>query len=143
VDLNNDNDFLDASEANYATGTLAAGAARLNLPQLPGTGTYKLRGRMLDLAGNEGSSATATFQVVATTTWDYGTADDALDWDVGTGNRGLQTGAVVLTHGLDLDTSPGTHPGGSPALVYDSAWRLNSPWREWLKATRARRRGRR
>jgi hypothetical protein len=41
----------------HATGTLVNGTATLKLPQLPATGTYTLDARVLDLAGNSGTSA--------------------------------------------------------------------------------------
>jgi RHS repeat-associated protein len=64
ADLNNDGDFLDAGEPNYATGTLAYGTAEVELPALA-LGTYAVRARALDLAGNTGTSPAVTVRVAA------------------------------------------------------------------------------
>jgi len=65
VDLNNDGDFTDPGETAYATGTLAGGIAAITLPSLP-EGTYRLRARVSDACGNEGTSNVATMVVDVT-----------------------------------------------------------------------------
>src|SRR5262249_13377244 len=84
VDLNNDGDYLDTSESSYTTGTLTDGAAVTTLPALSSTGTYRVRARVTDLAGNEGTSASSTFTVSAVTAYSVAealvrTSDPALD----------------------------------------------------------------
>jgi hypothetical protein len=64
VDLNNDGSF-SGGELGYATGNLADGQATIKLPSLSSTGTYRVRARVTDLAGNEGTSSAATFTVSA------------------------------------------------------------------------------
>jgi hypothetical protein len=53
VDTNNDGNFTDSGESGYATATLKDGAATITLPALSVTGTYPLRARVTDLAGNQ------------------------------------------------------------------------------------------
>ncbi|MFL5242523.1 MAG: SBBP repeat-containing protein [Gemmataceae bacterium] len=65
VDKNNDGDFLDAGESGYASGTLKDGTVSITLPTLPGTGTYPMRVRVTDLAGNQATSATQNIVVNA------------------------------------------------------------------------------
>src|SRR5262249_24516899 len=119
VDLNNDGDYLDTSESGYTTGTLTDGAAVITLPALSGTGTYRVRARVTDLAGNEGTSASSTFTVSAVTAFSVLSAlvrsSDPID-----GLSMQQLGNVQLAHALDLDRSPGSGQSGSPALVYNS-----------------------
>jgi hypothetical protein len=67
VDLNNDGDFTDAGETAFGSTTLSGGQARVALPLLPGLGTYRVRARIQDLAGNEGTSAVQTFTVTTAT----------------------------------------------------------------------------
>jgi RHS repeat-associated protein len=67
VDTNNDGNFTDAGETNYASGTLRNGFATIKLPTLPGTGTYGLQVRLTDLAGNQVTTTKQTFQVTAQT----------------------------------------------------------------------------
>ena len=47
---------------NYATGTLVNGSVTITLPTLPSIGTYTVDARVLDLAGNQGTSASVTFR---------------------------------------------------------------------------------
>jgi hypothetical protein len=63
VDKNNDGNFTDAGETGYATGNLTDGQVTIKLPALSTTGTYQVRARVTDLAGNEGTSATSSFTV--------------------------------------------------------------------------------
>ena len=63
VDLNNDGDFDDANETGYATVALTAGSGSVALPALPADGTYRVRARASDAAGNAGTSAAGTFLV--------------------------------------------------------------------------------
>src|SRR5262249_38256633 len=62
VDLNNDGDYLDASEANYASGNLDDGSGTADLPSLS-VGTYRLRARVSDASGNQGTSSSVTLVV--------------------------------------------------------------------------------
>jgi RHS repeat-associated protein len=120
VDLNNDTDYLDANEANYASATLTAGAALLPLPALASTGVYRLRARVTDPAGNEGVSADASFTVASATAYAVETAA-AVVRDPSEGMIGAQLGNVSVSHKLDLDRSPGSKQAGNPELVYDSS----------------------
>lgn len=66
IDLNDDNDFLDAGEAGYAVGTVNSGKATFSPTTPLNDGTYKARARVLDKAGNTGTSANSTIEVDAT-----------------------------------------------------------------------------
>ncbi|NLF06830.1 MAG: hypothetical protein GX594_02475 [Pirellulaceae bacterium] len=63
VDLNNDGDFNDEGEAGYTTATLVDGAAAFNVSPALAEGTYNLRARVSDAAGNEGESNVAVMVV--------------------------------------------------------------------------------
>ncbi len=102
----------------YATGTMTNGQAQIILPALASTGTYWLRARVDNLAGNQGTSAVSSFTVNAATAWS-GVAT-ALSADPTEGNAEMQLGDVSFSHVLDLDQSPGSAQGGDPALVYNS-----------------------
>src|SRR5205814_226112 len=62
---NNDGDFLDTSESGYTTGTLTNGVALITLAPALSIGTVRLRARVTDKAGNEGTSSTSSVQVVS------------------------------------------------------------------------------
>ncbi len=62
IDLTDDGDFDDAGEAGYVTATLAGGSATFDIVPALATGSYELRARLSDPAGNEGV-ATATMVV--------------------------------------------------------------------------------
>src|SRR5438045_3849969 len=81
--------------------------------------SVRLRARVSDLAGNEGTSNTQTVQVLSSAAG-YTISDLTAQVDPFEGDPLLQRGAVVLGEPLDLDQSPGTQVGGSPALVYNS-----------------------
>jgi RHS repeat-associated protein len=117
VDLNGDGQFSDTGEMNYATGTLSNGTALITLRALPGTGSYSIRARVSDLAGNERTSAVQGFSVVSTVPL---LSASVLDSDPQSGMDQEQLGNLQLVHALDLDQSPGTSQGGNPALVYNS-----------------------
>lgn len=86
VDLNNDGDFADPGESNFASGELAAGQGVFALSQPlplvgPGGGAYdvRLRARVADLAGNFGASAPVATHVdtlMSTALADYVALDD-------------------------------------------------------------------
>jgi len=57
VDLNNDGDFADLQETGYASATLSGTSATFTVRPALAVGTYRLRARVTDLAGNEGTSA--------------------------------------------------------------------------------------
>jgi YD repeat-containing protein len=120
VDLNNDGNFTDPGESQYATGSLTNGACTISLAAapLPGAGTYPMRARVTDLAGNEGSSAVSNVQVTSATGWSV--AGQVLTADPLDGLALEQLGDVHVAHALDLDQSPGTDQSGNPALVYNS-----------------------
>ena len=69
VDLNNNGSFTDPGETNYATGTLVNGSATITLPGFSATGTYPMRARVTDLAGNQGTSSTQTVVVTSDHAW--------------------------------------------------------------------------
>ena len=91
----------------------------ITLPDLPGPGTYRVRARLDDAAGNAGTSAAATFTIVDPSTpsvvWAGVLQSDPLQ-----GNASIQLGNVQVTHLLDIDDSPGTTQDGNLALVYNS-----------------------
>jgi RHS repeat-associated protein len=119
VDLNGDGLFTGPGETGYASGTLHAGAATITLPLLPGTGTYQLRARVTDRAGNQGTSAVQTLQV-GTVSSPWQLTARVLRVDPEAGQAQEQLGDVSVTHELDLDQSPGTEQSGNAALVYHS-----------------------
>jgi hypothetical protein len=120
VDLNNDNDYLDANEADHATGDLTDGFVLITLTALASTGTYKVRARVTDLAGNQATTASKTFTVTSSTSFSIADArirtSDPVD-----GNSQAQLGNVAVVHALDMDRSPGHGAAGNPMLVYNSA----------------------
>ncbi len=117
VDKNNDGNFTDAGESGYASGTLTGGAASITLPALSGTGTYPMRARVSDRAGNQGTSATATVVVSSAASWSM--TAQVLTADPQAGDALDQLGDVQRSHALDLDQSGGGQSGGA-ALVYNS-----------------------
>ncbi len=102
----------------YATATMTNGQAQIILPALASTGTYWLRARVDNLAGNQGTSSVSSFTVNAATAWSG--AATALNADPTEGDAEMQMGDVSFSHALDLDQSPGSAQGGDPALVYNS-----------------------
>jgi YD repeat-containing protein len=119
VDTNNDGNFTDTGETGYATGSLKDGSALITLPTLSGTGTYPVRARVTDLAGNQATSSTQTIVVTGATAWSISSAQ-VLTSDPLTGDATDQLGNVQASAPLDLDQSPGTAQSGNPALVYNS-----------------------
>src|SRR5207247_1055161 len=87
---------------------------------LAGAGTYRVRARITDLAGNEGTSADKTFTVSSVTSYSVASAlvrtSDPMD-----GMAQQQLGNVQVTHALDLDRSPSGQQAGNPSLVYNSS----------------------
>ena len=81
--------------------------------------TFGIRARVTDRAGNEGTSSTQSVTVPSVgSAWSITPALASTDALLGSGP--LQTGNLNLQHPLDLDQSPGTTVGGSPALAYNS-----------------------
>lgn len=119
VDLNNDNDFSDGGESAHSTGTMANGYALITLTALAATGTVKLRARVNDLAGNEGTSSTATMVVSSQTSWSLSSDTAALTSEPAEGAVRDHLGALTLAHAIDMDQSPGALQAGSALLVYD------------------------
>jgi RHS repeat-associated protein len=103
----------------YATGTLTNDQATITLPTLSSTGTWYVRARVLDLAGNQGTSTVQSVSVNSVTSWS-GSAT-ALSADPEQGDWLMQMGDNSFSHALDLDQSPGTAQSGDPALVYHSS----------------------
>ena len=91
-------------------GTLVDGTADIQLPTLSGLGTYTVVAQTDDLAGNTGTSATATFDVVSS---GWGLTDATRQFN--------PLGTNMVSHALDLDTSPGTDQSLDAALDYNSA----------------------
>ncbi|HYW79390.1 MAG TPA: hypothetical protein VE890_07410, partial [Thermoguttaceae bacterium] len=59
VDFNDDGDYDDANESDYSTSSLVGGVTTFDVdPELP-LGTYAIRARVSDRAGNEGSDTAA------------------------------------------------------------------------------------
>ncbi|MBP2303547.1 beta strand repeat-containing protein [Azospirillum picis] len=65
VDLNNDNDFLDPGETARDNGSISNNTATFDLAALA-QGTYTVRARVTDAAGNEGTSTTQTLTIDTT-----------------------------------------------------------------------------
>src|SRR5439155_23548137 len=65
IDLNNDGDFADANETGNTTSTLTGGLAVFQTATQLAVGTVRMRARVTDRAGNEGTSATKTVQIVS------------------------------------------------------------------------------
>jgi RHS repeat-associated protein len=122
VDLNNDGNFTDAGETGYASGTLGGGPSggqvAIVVPALPGAGTYPMRARVSDLAGNQGTSATATVVVTSATAWSV--TGQVLSADPLHGDAELLMADAQVSVPLDLDQNPGTALSGDAALVYNS-----------------------
>jgi hypothetical protein len=122
VDTNNNGNFTDPGETGYASGTLTGGMVQVVLPALAGLGTYPMRARVSDLAGNQGTSSTVNVTVASSGgAWTTTAASTGLpNHDPYDGMPRENIGLVSVSHALDLDASPGTGQGGNPALVYDS-----------------------
>jgi autotransporter-associated beta strand protein len=71
VDLNHDGSFT-GSELGYSTATLTGGSATVAISPALAAGTYQLRARASDQAGNQGSSALSTMSIVPTPTFPVG-----------------------------------------------------------------------
>jgi RHS repeat-associated protein len=120
VDTNNDGNFTDAGESGYATATLVDGTATITVPTLSAAGTYPMRARVTDLAGNQGTSATVTVVVSSVTAWGTDTAQ-VLSADPQEGMTEQQLGNVSLKEPLNLEQSPESDCGcGGHYLVYNS-----------------------
>jgi hypothetical protein len=72
-----------------------------------------------DLASNEGTSSTSTL-VVQSSGSGYAATDLTVQVGPFTGDALFQRGNLTVVAPLDLDLSPGTAVGGTPALVYNS-----------------------
>jgi RHS repeat-associated protein len=120
VDLNNDGNFTDAGESGYATGTLVNGFAAIPVA-LSAAGTYQIRARVTDLAGNQATTAAQSFTIGSVASpW---TLTDAVirTSELAGGSPDLQLGDMQLAEPLDLDRSPGTSQSLDPALIYNSS----------------------
>src|SRR5262249_6468339 len=94
VDLNHDGKFDGPNERDYAVGTLGSdGTVQIQLGALE-AGTYQLRARGSDKAGNEGISPTVTMQVSADPL-----SQTALNFEVNKGQTDSQ--AQFLARGRD------------------------------------------
>jgi hypothetical protein len=101
--------YLDGSTHVAAEGNLVDGATFLYLSDLS-LGSHYVVAKTDDLAGNQGVSATVTFDVVSST---WGLTDATQQFN--------PLGTNIDSHALDLDTSPGTDQSLDAALVYNSA----------------------
>ncbi|MBP3957828.1 RHS repeat protein [Gemmata sp. G18] len=130
VDLNGDNDYLDAGEANFASGVLTNGAVTFDsyATYLTVGVTAHVRARALDLAGNEGTSAPQSVLVSASpATWAAVSATPALrsgyagayGWTTVT-DALVYAGNVTASVALDLDVSTTACGCQDPYLVYNS-----------------------
>jgi RHS repeat-associated protein len=120
IDTNNDGNFTDSGESGYATGTLVNGFVAIPVA-LAGAGTYKVRARVTDLAGNQQTTSAQTFTIGSVgSPW---TLTDAVirTSEVADGNPEQQLGDLQLSEPLDLDKSPGTSQSLDPALIYNSS----------------------
>ena len=118
--LYNDGDYADTGESGYTTATLTDGTALITLPALSAAGTYRVRARVTDLAGNEGTSSSSTVTVSSVTAYSLASSQIRTS-DPADGMSQLQLGNVQVTHPLDLDRSPGAAQSGNPTLVYNSS----------------------
>jgi YD repeat-containing protein len=118
VDLNNDGNFTDTGESNYASGTLTNGTATIKLPNLTAGTTVQVRGRLNDQAGNQGTSNVVSMTIQTATSWSAST--QALSLDPHAGMAQEQLGDLQVSHALQLDQSGGS-AGGNVDFVYDSA----------------------
>jgi Big-like domain-containing protein len=66
VDKNDNGSFSDPGETGYQTATMTNGVAVFNLSPALSPGTYPMRARVSDLAGNQGTSAVVTMTLSAT-----------------------------------------------------------------------------
>src|SRR5438105_4095783 len=64
VDLNNNGSF-SGGELGYATGTLHDGQVVITLPTLSSTGSYPVRARVTDAAGNQTTTGSQTITVTS------------------------------------------------------------------------------
>jgi RHS repeat-associated protein len=120
VDKNNDGNFTDPGETGYTSGTLTGGTAVIPLPALPGTGTYPVRVRLNDQAGNQGTSSIVNVVVnTPTSPWIVSSAQ-VMAADPMTGLAEQQLGDATISFPVDLDQSPGTTQAGNPGFVYNS-----------------------
>jgi hypothetical protein len=116
VDLDNDGNFTDPGETGAVTGILTNGAGMLSLGTVSVGNTVRVRARVTDTAGNEGTSGVSSVEVVST-----GLSITVTPPQVAKNGLGFQQrGDLELLHFLDLDLSPGTEVGLDPALVYNS-----------------------
>jgi YD repeat-containing protein len=119
VDTDNDGDFTDSGESGYQTATATNGVAVFNLSPALAAGTYPLRARVDDLAGNHGTSAVTTMVLSASgSSWTL--TDTTPQIDPLAGDATFQRGVVLVNHPLDLGQSPDAAVAGNPALVYSS-----------------------
>jgi YD repeat-containing protein len=97
-------------DGSFATeGELVNGNVDLQLAGLS-LGNHTLVAEITNLAGIQGAT-TVSFDVVTHTTW--GLSDATRQFDT--------LGTNIVSHALDLDTSPGTGQSLNAALVYNSA----------------------
>jgi RHS repeat-associated protein len=116
VDLDNDGNFTDPGETGAVTGILTNGAGMLSLGTVSVGNTVRVRARVTDLAGNQGTSGVSSVEVIST-----GLTITVTPPLVAKNGLGFQQrGDLELLHFLDLDLSPGTEVGLYPALAYNS-----------------------
>ena len=124
VDLNNDGDYSDPGETGYATTAMTFGSATFSGYSALSVGTVKMRARMSDAAGNEGTSSSLTVTVSsAPNSWTLtdGTPSSLSSYGGANGtasNSLLNAGDVTISQSLGLSINPAKP---SSAVIYDSA----------------------
>jgi YD repeat-containing protein len=117
VDLNNDGNFTDPGETSFATGTLVNGAVSIPVA-LSSVASYPMQARVTDLAGNQGTSASPTMTMYASSSWTLQSA--AVLTAASDSERQLQMGDAQLSYPVDFDQSPGAGSSLNSALLYNS-----------------------
>jgi hypothetical protein len=124
VDLRNDGLFTDPGDANYATGTLVNDAYVFSgYPALAPGQTYRMQARALDAAGNQGTSAPISVEILSAPVdltpqlrSPYG---GLAGWTTMSDGQAF-AGDATQSQVLGLDDSPGPVRGADPMLVYNS-----------------------
>ncbi len=121
VDLNNDGNYTDAGETGYAAATMANGLAVFTgYTALTVGNTVRMRARVTDAAGNEGSSSNSSLTVgISPTDWHHWLPHDPQY--VSAPSQRLSDGTVTAFVPLDLDRSPSPAMGSASGLTYVSS----------------------
>jgi len=131
VDLNGDGDFDDAGESGHTTASLTAGEATFAIAPGLAHGSYALRARASDVAGNEGTSALHAIEVVSATIVDNGHTGFTIEQ--GAGNNGWATHSG-LGFGSDFAWTLAAPAGAEPDVatwtfdVTPGSYRVDTTW---------------